>query len=58
MCCVSESGEQKTFEVYHCDGTTPNFLDYHQRFQTFILWYIDAASYIDVDDDKWRFFVT
>ncbi|KAK4323856.1 hypothetical protein Pmani_005495 [Petrolisthes manimaculis] len=55
---ATESGEQKTLEVYFCDGTTPNFLDYHQRFQTFILWYIDAASYIDTDDDKWRFFVT
>ncbi|XP_071526683.1 histone acetyltransferase type B catalytic subunit isoform X2 [Panulirus ornatus] len=52
-----ESGEQKTFEVYLCDVSTTGFLEYHERMQTFILWYIDAASYIDVDDDKWKFFV-
>ncbi|KAG7164503.1 Histone acetyltransferase type B catalytic subunit-like 2, partial [Homarus americanus] len=51
-------GEEKTFEVYLCDISATGFSDYHERIQTFILWYIDAASYIDVDDDKWRFFVT
>lgn len=54
----SEEGKERTFEVYRCCVSTPGFLDYHEHFQTFILWYIDAASYIDVDDDKWRFFVT
>ncbi|XP_069951943.1 histone acetyltransferase type B catalytic subunit isoform X2 [Cherax quadricarinatus] len=53
-----EEGEEKTYEVYLCDISATGFLDYHERIQTFLLWYIDAASYIDVDDDKWRFFVT
>ena len=55
---LTEEGKERTFEVYRCSASTPGFLPYHENFQTFILWYIDAASYIDVDDDKWRFFVT
>lgn len=55
--CISEEGQGKTYEVYYCDISTSGWIDFHERLQTFILWYIDAASYIDVDDDKWRFFV-
>ncbi|XP_038207490.1 histone acetyltransferase type B catalytic subunit-like [Zerene cesonia] len=52
----SDSGDKRTFEVYYCETSTPGFLDYHERLQTFLLWYIDAASFIDVDDDQWTFF--
>ncbi|XP_069978242.1 histone acetyltransferase type B catalytic subunit isoform X1 [Penaeus vannamei] len=54
---ATEEGQGKTYEVYYCDISTSGWIDFHERLQTFILWYIDAASYIDVDDDKWRFFV-
>ncbi|KAH9632022.1 hypothetical protein HF086_016582 [Spodoptera exigua] len=40
----------------YSETSTSGFLDYHQRLQTFLLWYIDAASFIDVDDDQWTFF--
>uniref|UniRef100_A0A146LDP9 Histone acetyltransferase type B catalytic subunit n=1 Tax=Lygus hesperus TaxID=30085 RepID=A0A146LDP9_LYGHE len=43
------------FEIYYCTSQTPEWLDYHTRVQTFILWFIDAASYIQVDD-HWKFF--
>jgi len=46
-----------TFEIYACDMTVPKFSDYHKRMETFIMWYIDAASFIDPDDEKWKFFV-
>lgn len=52
-----ENRQSKEFEAYQCDVKVPGFCKYHERLQTFILWYIDAASFIDVDDDKWRFFV-
>lgn len=52
-----EDGEEKIFEVYLCDVSEPGFLEYHERMQPFILWYIDAASYIDVDDERWRFVI-
>ncbi|XP_004931327.2 histone acetyltransferase type B catalytic subunit [Bombyx mori] len=49
-------GESRSFEVYYCETSTQGFLEYHQRLQTFLLWYVDAASFIDVDDDQWTFF--
>ncbi|KAM9343974.1 histone acetyltransferase type B catalytic subunit isoform 1-T1 [Pholidichthys leucotaenia] len=39
------------------DITCPAFLDYHKRLQTFIMWYIETASFIDTDDDRWDFFL-
>ncbi|CAH2054537.1 unnamed protein product, partial [Iphiclides podalirius] len=51
-----DGGDKRTFEVYYCETSTPGFLAYHQRLQTFLLWYVDAASFIDVDDDQWTFF--
>jgi len=29
------------------------FTDFHTRFETFIVWFIDAANFIDLDDDRW-----
>lgn len=51
-----DGSDKRTFEIYYCETSTPGFLDYHQRLQTFLLWYVDAASFIDVDDDQWTFF--
>ncbi|XP_049886158.1 histone acetyltransferase type B catalytic subunit isoform X2 [Pectinophora gossypiella] len=48
--------DKRTFEVYYTETSTSNFLSFHQRLQTFLLWYVDAASFIDVDDDQWTFF--
>lgn len=35
---------------FQCDICTPRFREYHERLQTFILWYIDAASFIGILD--------
>nr|CAB3251832.1 histone acetyltransferase type B catalytic subunit [Phallusia mammillata] len=51
-----ETSLKRTFQVYKADVTCPGFKDYHQRMESFILWFIDAASYIDADDDKWDFY--
>ncbi|XP_047034678.1 histone acetyltransferase type B catalytic subunit [Helicoverpa zea] len=51
-----DGGEKRSFEVYYCETSTPGFLNFHERLQTFLLWYVDAASFIDVDDDQWTFF--
>ncbi|CAH2095312.1 unnamed protein product [Euphydryas editha] len=53
---TQDGGEPRTFEVYYSEISTRGFLQYHQRLQTFLLWYIDAASFIDTDDDQWTFF--
>ncbi|XP_065309933.2 histone acetyltransferase type B catalytic subunit isoform X1 [Dermacentor albipictus] len=54
---IGKGGLSRTFELYSAGVTTPGFLDYHARMQSFILWFIDAASYIDSDDEKWEYFV-
>lgn len=51
------SRNNRTFEIYQANIDTPRLKTYHERLQTFILWYIDAASYIDMDDEKWNFFL-
>ncbi|KAH9368815.1 hypothetical protein HPB48_004314 [Haemaphysalis longicornis] len=54
---VGKGGLSRTFELYTAGVTTPGFIDYHARMQSFILWFIDAACYIDSDDEKWEYFV-
>jgi histone acetyltransferase 1 len=48
--------QDRSFEVYLCDMKTPNFLKYHARFESLIMWYIDAASRI-IHDQQFVFFV-
>jgi len=51
------SDKERHFEMYCCEIEEPGFRSYHERLQTFLLWYVDAASFIDVDDDHWRFYL-
>ncbi|KAH0539522.1 histone acetyltransferase type B catalytic subunit [Cotesia glomerata] len=53
---TDEEEKTRNFEVYKADMTCKGFKEYHQRLQTFLLWYIDAASFIDIDDDQWHYF--
>lgn len=46
----------RNFLIYLCDMNTPNFSKYLVRLETFLFWYIDAASRIDLDP-QWKFFV-
>ncbi|CAH3164227.1 unnamed protein product [Porites lobata] len=45
------------YEIYKADVTTPRLKDYHERLQTFLLWFVDGSSYIDSDDEMWTFFL-
>ena len=51
------TNDSKQYEVYKCQESTPKFRDYHERLQAWIMFYIDAASFIDIDDDSWRMFL-
>ncbi len=51
-----DSEMKRYFEIYRTDLSFPGFNEYHKSMQTFLLWFIDAASYIDEDDDRWDFF--
>jgi len=52
---ITNNGIQ--YEVYKCEESTPRFRNYHERLQAWIMFYIDAASFIDIDDDSWRMFL-
>ena len=54
--CTILFQDDKTFEIYHATFANPKFQDYHRRLQTFIIWYIDAASYIDDEDHSWNLY--
>ena len=51
-----EDDSNKTFEIYQSTTSDQGFKDYHEHLQFWIMFYIDAASYIDIDDDRWIFF--
>ncbi|XP_060534183.1 histone acetyltransferase type B catalytic subunit [Cylas formicarius] len=42
-----------TYKITENEIVDPSFKEFHSRFETFIVWFIDAASFIDLDDDKW-----
>ncbi|XP_053554409.1 histone acetyltransferase type B catalytic subunit isoform X2 [Bombina bombina] len=52
-----EAGEDLTYQIYKADMTCPGFREYHERLQTFLMWFIENASYIDVDDERWDYFL-
>lgn len=52
-----DNNTHRTFEIYECNVQTPGFLAFHARLQTFLLWFVDAASYIDITDQQWMFLV-
>ena len=52
------SSDDRTFEIYFADHETKDFIqNYHEQMQHFLLWFIDGASYIDCEDDRWNYFV-
>ncbi|XP_076666811.1 histone acetyltransferase 1 [Andrena cerasifolii] len=53
---INDEGCQRRFEVYKADMTYKGFREFQQRLQTFVLWYIDAANFVDIDDDRWHYF--
>lgn len=53
---LNDNGRPRRFEVYKASMSCKGFREYHQRVRTFVLWYIDAANFVDVDDDQWHYF--
>ncbi|KAI8924065.1 acyl-CoA N-acyltransferase [Entophlyctis helioformis] len=49
------SVDDEIYELYECTFETPKFKDYHRRLQTFLLWFIEGASFLHEDDLYWRF---
>jgi histone acetyltransferase 1 len=36
---------------------TPGLREYHRRMQIFILFYVEAGSYINEEEEPWEFFI-
>lgn len=53
---VGEAAEDEVeFVAFSAKWDTPGFKDFHRRMQIFVLLYIEAAQYIDEEDDRWEF---
>ena len=54
---VETSAGTRKFAIYKANiSYCENLQEYHKRVQVFLLWFVDAASYIDDDDDRWDFY--
>ncbi|GBP06253.1 Histone acetyltransferase type B catalytic subunit [Eumeta japonica] len=54
---VDEDGKERVFAYYTSNYKQAAFLKFFSRLQTFVLWFVDAASYIDIDDPQWVYFI-
>lgn len=43
-----------TFEIYQGDNQDPALVEYHKRTEMWLIWYIEAASVLDLEDDRWQ----
>ncbi|CAD5122822.1 DgyrCDS11227 [Dimorphilus gyrociliatus] len=49
--------KEKTFSIYQSSIEDDGFRSFHSRMQPFLLFFVDAGSYIDTDDEKWNYYV-
>lgn len=54
---ANKEGKQRQYEIYKTNIEAIGFRDFHERIQLFLLFFVDAASYIDVDDDRWDYYL-
>ncbi|KAH9526411.1 histone acetyltransferase 1 [Dermatophagoides farinae] len=52
-----QQAQKRHFCLFKANNSVPGFVAYHERMQTFLMWFIEGASYIEIDDDHWDFFV-
>ena len=45
------------FEIYKCDIDVNGFKEYMERFQTFIMFFLDGSVFIDLEDSKFNYYV-
>ena len=42
---------KRNYQIFKTNCAVPGFTAYHEKMQTFLMWFIESASYIDIDDD-------
>ncbi|XP_064644146.1 histone acetyltransferase type B catalytic subunit-like [Lineus longissimus] len=54
---ITKENQEKHFAIFKTSIESPSFREYHERLRTFLLWFVDAASYLDDDDDRWSYYL-
>ena len=59
---AADSSAESTFEVYKVDSKCPEvtserFLNYMDRIQTMLVYYIETSCFIDSEDPQWSYFI-
>lgn len=44
----------KHYTVTVCSTDEDGFIEFHKRYQTLVIWFIDAANFIDLYDPRWE----
>ncbi|ERL95079.1 histone acetyltransferase type B catalytic subunit [Dendroctonus ponderosae] len=52
----SQQNVQSKIIITKTDTSSAELRDFHARFETYIVWFIDAANFIDLEDDRWLIF--
>lgn len=50
----SNAGDGVTFEIYQGDVTNEQMVEYHKRTEMWLIWYIETASVLDLEDERWQ----
>lgn len=53
---IPENEKNLKYKICLCDLQDDHFKEYHKRFETLIVWFIDAANFIDTEDERWMIF--
>ncbi|KAG9510093.1 Histone acetyltransferase type B catalytic subunit, partial [Fragariocoptes setiger] len=48
---------KRTFCIYKASLEDPGFLKFQASMQSFVMWFIDAANVVDIEDNRWDYFL-
>jgi histone acetyltransferase 1 len=52
---LEKDKQDAVYEIYKCDFSIKRFKRFHHRLQTFLIWYIEGARFLDDEDERWQF---
>lgn len=53
--CSYPTEERTTFLIKMCGANEPGFAEFHQKFEPLLIFYIEGANFLDLEDDRWTF---
>lgn len=52
---LEKDKQDAVYEIFKCDFSIKRFKRFHHRLQTFLIWYIEGARFLDDEDERWQF---